>query len=106
MYDQIRDQLMETIKELHEEAVDVAQEHWNWHLRENALREPKEKGRLNVRVRLHKGRVGDLLAEFPLSQAGRAYYWWTVIWSCPRGHLLRQKDQEIRFILKPHRQRG
>ena len=39
-------------------------------------------------------------------RAGRAYYWWTDIWSCPRGHLLRQKDQEIRFILKPHRQRG
>lgn len=37
-------------------------------------------------------------------QAGRAHFWWTDIWSCPRGHLLRQKDQEIRFILKPHRQ--
>ena len=37
-------------------------------------------------------------------QAGRAYFWWTDIWSCPRGHLLRQKDQEIRFILRPHRQ--
>ncbi len=51
---------MKTIKELHDEAVDVAQEHWNWHLRENALREPKEKGRLNVQVRLHKDRVLEI----------------------------------------------
>lgn len=43
------------IKELAEEAQEVANNHWKFHYRENALRPPREKARLNVWVRHRKG---------------------------------------------------
>lgn len=42
---------LERIKELESEADELRVQHWSFHLRENALLAPREKGRLNVRVR-------------------------------------------------------
>lgn len=43
------------IEELAEEARAIQKEHYNWHIRENAPRKPREKGRLVVFVRERKG---------------------------------------------------
>lgn len=42
---------LERIKELESEADELRVKHWSFHLRENVLLAPREKGRLNIRVR-------------------------------------------------------
>lgn len=43
------------IEELAEQARQIRDDHWSYHLLENASLKPKDKGRLNVRVRERKG---------------------------------------------------
>lgn len=35
-------------------------------------------------------------------QAGNAFSWWTDVWTCGRGHVLRKQNQHIRLILSRH----
>lgn len=51
MYKKVYDQIRERIDELEVQAKQIAKEHWDYHLRENAERKPEDKGRLNVYVR-------------------------------------------------------
>ncbi|KRW83640.1 conjugative transfer protein MobI(A/C) [Marinobacter sp. P4B1] len=51
MYSELEETLKKRLGDLVEEAKQVAQKHWEYHLSENANREPSEKGRLNVYVR-------------------------------------------------------
>lgn len=51
MYSEVEENLKARLESLVEEAKQVAQKHWEYHLSENANREPSEKGRLNVYVR-------------------------------------------------------
>jgi len=36
-------------------------------------------------------------------RAGNAYSWWTDVWTCENGHVLRKKDQHMRLILRRNR---
>jgi len=42
-------------------------------------------------------------AEENVGEAGNALRWWTDVWTCPAGHVLREKDQYIRLIRSRHR---
>ena len=46
------DECQGRIEELADEAREIVNEHWKFHYRENALLAPREKGRLNLWVRL------------------------------------------------------
>jgi len=43
------------------------------------------------------------VAEENVREAGSALRWWTDVWTCPEGHVLREKDQYIRLIRSRHR---
>ncbi|PFG54330.1 hypothetical protein ATG98_3553 [Marinobacter sp. LV10R520-4] len=43
------------------------------------------------------------VAEENVGEAGNALRWWTDVWTCPAGHVLRERDQYIRLIQSRHR---
>jgi len=36
-------------------------------------------------------------------QAGEVYYWWTDVWTCQKGHVLRKKNEHMRIMRVRHR---
>lgn len=51
-----------------------------------------------------RGVVNEIVvAETNVGEAGSALRWWTDVWTCPEGHVLREKDQYTRLIRARHR---
>ena len=48
--------------------------------------------------------INDMVvAEENVAEAVNVLKWWTDVWTCPEGHVLREKDQYIRFMRTPRR---
>lgn len=97
------------IQDLAEEARKIANEHWAFHLRQNARLPPREKGRLNVWIRHRKGglEISWTYFRFVKNEGDASSRPRSIHIPKGRGHkyrahslAVRAKDWEIEDVLK------
>lgn len=86
------------ILELGIQAKRVRDEHWNYHLRENAMLKPEDKGRLNVRARVRKGGLEISWWHFRFVKREGSTKSTIRSWSIPKGraHMYRHHSLAVR----------
>lgn len=93
MYKKIYGLIRERIDELEREAKDIAEGHWDYHLKENATRKPEDKGRLNVYVRRKKDTLEIYWATYRFMRSSVSEKSWvkSTYLRKGKGHLYSEK---------------